>query len=113
MEATRSRNRENWADESYVQDWLDRQPGRSEERMRHFRLIRSVIPRKPDEAFSYINLGAGDGWLDEVLLTRFSKARATLLDGSALMGEKSLERLHQYHGRVSVVRADLATPDWR
>ena len=34
--------------------------------------------------------------LDEVLLSRFSKARATLLDGSALMGEKSLERLREH-----------------
>jgi len=113
MEAPARRYRENWADENYVQDWLDRQPARAEERERHFRLIRSVVPRRPDESFSYINIGAGDGWLDGFMLARFSNARATLLDSSPLMGKKSLERLAQYPGRVTTVTADLSTPDWR
>ena len=47
------------------------------------------------------------------MLSRFTKARATLVDGSSLMGERSQERLHEYADRVSVVRADLSTSEWR
>jgi len=112
VEATHRRHRENWADEAYVEDWLGRQPARAAERETHFRLIRSLIPHTADEVFSYINLGAGDGWLDEFILERFGRATATLLDGSALMGERAQERLHRFADRVRTIRADLSTSQW-
>ena len=109
-----ARPREDWRDDSYVAFWIDRdEQQRREERLRQFTMIRSFIPRERDEIFSYVDVGAGDGRLDEMILERFPHARATLVDGSPLMGERARERLRAFGDRVTVVRADLSRPDWQ
>jgi tRNA (cmo5U34)-methyltransferase len=105
--------RENWFDGEFVEGWLSEQQGRSNERLAHFAIIRSAIPRATDERFRYLNLGAGDGWLDEVILSRFTQAETTLLDGSAVMLQHAQERLKPFGGRVHVVEGDLSQPTWR
>lgn len=117
METRRSdgeprQGREDWTDDRFVAQWLDRQGGRTDERMGQFTLIRSLVPRPPEERFRYLDVGAGDGWLDEVILTRFTRAEATLVDGSPLMGERARQRLGQFGDRVRVVRGDLSSPSW-
>jgi trans-aconitate methyltransferase len=109
---TRSRGRENWADDTYVADWLDRQHDRTQERERQFAMVRSLVPREPGEEFRYLNIGCGDGWLDSFLLDRFPRAQAVLIDGSPLMLERAQERLKAHAGRVSTVQVDLASSDW-
>lgn len=109
---TRRRLQEDWSDESYVVDWLNRQQGRTDERLRQFAIVRSLLPYAHDQPFSYLNVGAGDGWLDEVLLSRFSKAEATLVDGSEVMVESAASRLVPFGEHVRVIRANLATPEW-
>lgn len=112
MQQTQSRPREDWADDRFVATWLDRQNDRGAERARQFVVVRSFVPRYPDESFRYLNVGAGDGRLDEVLLERFTAAKATLIDGSHLMVERAMERLQRFGPRASAVRGDLASPAW-
>ena len=107
-----ARPREDWFDGQFVEGWLSEQAGRSAERLAHFAIIRSAIPRSVDERFRYVNLGAGDGWLDEVILSRFSQAEATLLDGSTVMLEHAQKRLQPFGARVQVVQGDLSQPTW-
>ncbi len=110
---TRRQPRENWADESFIEYWLKRENGRADDAAMRFKIVRGLIPRLPDEPFRYVNIGAGDGPLDEVLLGHFTHAHATLVDGSETMVAGAQERLKRFGDRVSVVRADLSTPDWR
>ena len=107
------RPRENWFDGAFVSTWLDQQQGRAPERLTHFSYICSAIPRAADEPFRYLNLGAGDGWLDEMILTRFNGAQATLLDGSEVMVQRARERLAPFGDRVTVAQGDLSGPEWR
>jgi tRNA (cmo5U34)-methyltransferase len=107
------REPENWFDDDFVADWLTRQESRVDERRRQFAMVRSVILRSPDEPFRYLNIGAGDGWLDEGLLARFNRAEAVLLDGSPAMGARATERLAAYAGRFQVVQGDLLSPEWK
>jgi len=107
------REPENWFDDSFVADWLVRQEARVSERQRQFAMVRSVILRAPDEPFRYVNIGAGDGWLDEGLLGRFTRAEALLVDGSPAMIARARERLARYKGRFQVVDGDLLGPRWR
>jgi tRNA (cmo5U34)-methyltransferase len=111
--AREQRPREDWFDRAFAENWLAEQHGRSDERTAHFLIIRSAIPRQPDEVFRYLNLGAGDGWLDEIILSRFTRAEATLLDGSDVMVEKARERVQPFGDRVSVVQGDLSTASWQ
>jgi len=107
------RPRENWADESFVAYWLERESTRSPDRMHQFAVVRSLVPRGPDEAFRYVDVAGGDGSLDEVLLAHFTRAHLTLVDGSDTMVDRARERLEPFGERATVVRADLAGPDWR
>jgi len=111
MEAP-ARPRENWADESYVAYWLQREATSPRDRLRDFRIVRSLIPREPDEPFRYMNVGCGDGPLDEVLLAAFGRAHATLVDGSETMLNGARDRLKRFGDRVEYVRVDLASHDW-
>src|SRR5207249_1490817 len=81
-------------------------------RLRDFRIVRSLVPRRPDEAFRYMDIGCGDGRLEEVLLAAFGNARATLVDGSETMLSSARERLQSFGDRVEYVQADLLSPDW-
>ena len=109
----RQKERDHWFNDAYVEKWLDGQPVRSDERTRQFAIIRSVIPRLPDETFRIMDVGGGDGWLAQTLLDHFVNAQALVVDGSPAMVEHAQERLARFGGRASVVRADLDTPDWR
>lgn len=112
MHAHAGREQENWLDEAFVLEWLGRQERRLTERQRQFAMVCALIPWTPEEAFRYLDIGAGDGWLDEMLLARFPRAEATLLDGSPFMVKRAQDRLRPFAERVRVFQADLATPAW-
>jgi len=108
-----AREDENWFDDSFVADWLGRQKARTPERERQFAMVRAFVPRRTDEPFRYIDLGGGDGWLDERLLERFTKATAVVHDGSPAMLNQARARLDkQFPGRVEYLEADLSSPSW-
>jgi tRNA (cmo5U34)-methyltransferase len=108
-----AREDENWFDDAFVADWLGRQKARTPERERQFAMVRALIPHRVDEPFRYINLGGGDGWLDEWILERFSAARAIIHDGSPAMLTQARARLEsRFGGRVEYFEADLSTPAW-
>lgn len=102
---------EDWHNPEFVEGWIERQKERAAERSQQFAIIRALIPRLPDAEFRYLNLGAGPGVLDDVLLSHFPNAQATVLDGSLPMLMKAQERLAKYEGRVEYIEADLRT-EW-
>ena len=106
------RRREDWFDEDYVAYWIAQQEGRTSERQRQFAMVRALVPKSPDQPFRYVNLGAGPGHLDEVLLGHFPAAEATLVDGSLAMLAEARKRLEPYEGRVEFVQANLASQEW-
>jgi tRNA (cmo5U34)-methyltransferase len=106
------RPREDWFDEDFVGRWIGQQEGRAAERRRQFVLVRSLVPKTPDQEFRYINLGAGPGNLDEVLLEQFKGAQATLVDGSMAMLAEARKRLERFEDRVEFVQGNLSSPQW-
>lgn len=103
---------EAWHDEEYVAHWLEGQDARAAERRRQFVTIRAMIPKLPNQEFTYLNIGAGPGNLDEVLLEHFHGAQATLVDVSLAMLEAARKRLQRFGDRVEYVQANLASPEW-
>ena len=112
MERPYRREEENWFDDAFVVDWLARQEGRSAERRRQFAMVRSLIPRTPEEDFRYVEVGCGDGALAETILERFPRVHATLVDGSPAMLQKAGERLARFGSRLTLARGDLSAPCW-
>ena len=103
---------DDWANEEFVAGWLERQQGRAEERRRQFTLLRAVMPKRANDEFRYLNLGAGPGNLDEVLLEQFRGATATLVDYSLPMLDAARDRLKPFGDRVEFVQANLGAPEW-
>jgi tRNA (cmo5U34)-methyltransferase len=101
-----------WNDDAFVERWLEGQAARNAERRREFALIRSMIPRLPDAEFRYLNLGAGPGNLDEVLLEAFPGANATLVDFSLPLLAAARRSLERFGERVEYVQADLSSDQW-
>jgi len=106
------RPRENWFDDDYIEFWIEREKARAPERYRQFFMVRALIPKTATETFRYVNLGAGPGNLDEVLLDHYKGAEAVLVDGSMAMLAAARKRLERFEGRVEYVQANLETPDW-
>ena len=111
QEVTQAPRRENWFDPDYVREWVQRQEERSPE-TRQFTRVLSAIPRAADEPFHYLNLGAGGGTLDALILERFPNAEATLVDGSAVMVEQVRARLRPFSSRATVIESNLSEPTW-
>ena len=101
-----------WHDEDFVQQWLERQAERAPERRRQFVALRAFIPKSPEQEFRYLNLGAGPGNLDVVLLQHFPGANAVVLDGSLAMLAAARKELATFGERVEYIQADLSTSDW-
>ena len=102
----------NWHDEEFVKGWIERQKEHSPQRRRPFVALRAFITKNPDQEFRYLNLGAGPGNLDTILLEHFHGANAVVLDGSLAMLTAARKELAKYGDRVEYVQADLSTPDW-
>jgi ubiquinone/menaquinone biosynthesis C-methylase UbiE len=103
---------EDWHDDDFAAQWLERQKDRSEERRRQFVTIRALMPKLPQQEFRYINLGAGGGDLDEVLLDHFQGASATVVDTSLAMLDAARKRLSRFGDRVEYVQANLSRQAW-
>jgi len=72
-----------------------------------------LIPASPDEAFTVVELGAGDGMLASAVLIAFPLCRYVALDGSAVMRAQLRTRLAPFGERVEVGHFELMDEGWR
>lgn len=84
-------------------------PGRAEQ----IATLVGLTPADANEAFTAVELAAGDGMLAQTMLEAFPRCRYLALDGSEVMREKLRERLASFGGRVTIGHFDLAAQDWR
>lgn len=103
-----------------------RRPGWAETDSAHFiDLGRIYTPRRDeiaaafcdlipaaDDAFTGIEIGTGEGWLSEAILTRYPHARMIGLDGSAAMLRAADQRLAPFAGRYELRPFRLEEPGW-
>ena len=101
-----------WSDETFVGGWTQREEANLAALRPQLAKVRSLIPKGPTEPFRYVDLGAGVGYLDELILDRFTGAHAVLIDGSAPLLALAQKRLQRYAGRVQFVQADLSGQQW-
>ena len=75
-------------------------------------VVKRLFERHGRAVERFLDLGAGDGALSELLLAVFPQAEAVLVDFSEPMLAGVEERLAE-RGRWRVVRGDLSDPGWR
>ena len=74
--------------------------------------IVSLIPADMDDAFTFVDVAAGAGWLSAAILDRFPRSRALLLDGSTTMLDEAENALTNYTGRFHVKHFQLLDLSW-
>lgn len=74
--------------------------------------IMSLIPADPDDAFTFVDVAAGAGWLSKAILDRFPRSHALLLDGSAAMLAEAQTVLAEHTGRFDLKLFQLLDLSW-
>jgi tRNA (cmo5U34)-methyltransferase len=72
-----------------------------------------LIPGRPDETFTVVELGAGAGVLARAVLEAFPRCHYVAFDGSPAMRARLLDTVARNRDRVEVRAFDLADRRWR
>ncbi|MCL2343627.1 MAG: class I SAM-dependent methyltransferase [Firmicutes bacterium] len=62
---------------------------------------------------SFVDLGAGDGILSQLILEQFSGAYGVAVDFSEPMIEAAHKKLADYSDRIKIVEADISSSEWQ
>ena len=62
---------------------------------------------------SFIDLGAGDGLLAQLVLEQYKNAYGYLVDFSDAMLKEADKRMAAYKGSVKIINSDISSPDWQ
>jgi ubiquinone/menaquinone biosynthesis C-methylase UbiE len=99
-----------WHSREYVDQWIESDVTRDDERRPVLRRMLSLAPFPQPAEIKVLDVGAGYGMLSEQVLSAFPRARVTALDYSEPMAEHARKRLA---GRaVTYVMGDLSDPSW-
>lgn len=101
-----------WKSEASVAAWAATEAERERARERPRRLVAELLPFGEDDAFTFVDLGAGTGAAARAVLDRYPASRAVLADYSPQMMEEGRRALAAYEGRYRYVEVDLATGRW-
>lgn len=105
-------NEDVWKSDHMVAQWVATAEERERRRAEHRRLMADLLPFGDDEAFTFVDLGAGTGAATRAVLDRFPRARAVLGEYSPQMTAEGRRALAEYHDRFTYVELDLSTGEW-
>jgi tRNA (cmo5U34)-methyltransferase len=71
-----------------------------------------LIPARPDEDFTLVELASGAGTLAQAILERFPRCHYIALDGSQMMRAHMRQRLNAFQDRLDIRPFELAEQDW-
>ena len=105
-------NAEIWKSDRIIADWVATSEDRERSRTDQRRLMADLLPFGDNEAFTFVDLGAGTGAAARAILDRFHRASAILADYSPQMMQEGTRALAAYAGRYSYVEFDVGTGAW-
>lgn len=101
-----------WKSDEEISKWVATAPARERHRAWPRRLMAELLPFAEDDAFTFVDLGAGTGAASRAVLDRYPHAKAVLADYSPQMMEEGRRALAAYEGRYRYVELDLAAGSW-
>jgi SAM-dependent methyltransferase len=101
-----------WHSSDYVDEWINRDVTRDEERRLRLREMLAAAPFAADRAVKVLDVGGGYGVVTEEVLRAFPQGVVTLQDYSRPMLDRARARLALYGGRVNYAVGDLRDPAW-
>jgi len=101
-----------WKSDQMVASWVAAEGERERRRADQRRFMAELLPFERDEAFTFVDLGAGTGAASKAVLDYFSNASAVLAEYSPQMTAEGRRALAAYGERFRYVELDLAASDW-
>jgi ubiquinone/menaquinone biosynthesis C-methylase UbiE len=95
-----------------VDNWIERDATRDEERRPRIRQMIAMAALPRDATIAVLDVGAGYGFVTSEVVRAFPNARVVLQDYSELMLAHARQRLVKQAMRLSYVVCDLTDPTW-
>jgi tRNA (cmo5U34)-methyltransferase len=101
-----------WKSDQGISYWVASAEERERKRAEQRRLLAGLLPFADDEAFTFVDLGAGMGAAARAVLDRYPRARAVLAEYSPQMMAEGTRALADYLDRCGYVEFDLGAGPW-
>ena len=106
------RDHHDWASETYVDEWVQRQQAEDQSRGPRFQLICDLFPFPRDATVTILDVGAGYGPVSAFILDRYPHATCVAQDGSEPMLRRARQLVSTYGDRITLHQSDLFEANW-
>jgi len=101
-----------WQAEDMVQSWAAEAKTREHADGARRRFMAAILPCTEQDAFTFLDLGAGTGAASRAILDAYPRSTAILADFSAAMRGAGEQEMEPYAGRYRYVEYDMSASDW-
>ena len=101
-----------WQSEEIVRTWTAEAEKRERNRAAQRRFMASLLPFGEQEAFTFLDLGAGTGAASRTILSLYPRSTAILADFSAEMMSAGEQAMEPFAGRYRYVEFDMSAGAW-
>ena len=106
------RDHHDWASDTYVEEWVNRQRAADPARTEWFQLMCDLFPFSTDASVTILDVGAGYGPVSKFILEQFPNATCIAQDGSTPMLQRAQQRMAGYGARFTISQSELFDQDW-
>jgi tRNA (cmo5U34)-methyltransferase len=101
-----------WQAEEIVHTWAAEAKARERADGARRRFMAAILPFAEQDAFTFLDLGAGTGAASRPILDVYPRSTAILADFSAAMQGVGEQEMAPYTGRYRYVEHDMSASDW-
>jgi SAM-dependent methyltransferase len=112
MDPSTDTNAAIWKSEEVAQNWSAKTDERERKRAAHWRFMGDFLPFGEQDAFTFLDLGAGTGAAGRAILGLYPRSTAVLTDFSAQMMDEGEREMQPFAGRFEYVEFDMSTSTW-
>jgi SAM-dependent methyltransferase len=106
------RDHHDWASDTYVEEWVNRQQAEDPARGQRFQLMCDLFPFSTDATVTILDVGAGYGPVSKFILEQYAKATCITQDGSEPMLQRGRHIMADYGARFTPYHSDLFDKNW-
>ena len=112
MDQTADTNAATWQCAETVRAWATEEQQRDRSRALERRLMARLLPFGNQDAFTFLDLGAGTGAASRAILGLYPASNAVLADFSAEMMRQGEHEMQPFAGRYRYVEFDMSAGEW-
>jgi tRNA (cmo5U34)-methyltransferase len=101
-----------WKSEAVARSFAEQSAQRDRERAEQLTFVARLLPFAADDAFTFLDLGAGTGAAARAVLAEYPRATALLGEYSPQMAAEGEKVMAPYAGRYRYVELDLNGDEW-